>query len=146
MSVGAQYTYFTGDLPSGHDDLSVGLLFTWEVFDWGRRRERVKAQSIAVQQQQTSLEDSQAQIIMDVNAQYRAIQTARNQLDVTKAVQAASRERVRLELDRYAQKAVLLSDVLLAQSALAQANRQSQESLSGYLTSVANLSRAIGES
>ena len=69
----------------------VGLLFTWEVFDWGRRREQIRARSVAVQQQQTSLEDSQAQIIMDVNAQYRALQTARNQLEVTKAVQTASR-------------------------------------------------------
>jgi outer membrane protein TolC len=145
LSVGAQYYYFTGDLPTGHDDLSVGLLFTWEVFDWGRRREQIRAQGIAVQQQQTSLEDSRAQVIMDVNTQYRTLQSARDQLEVTKAVQTASRERVRLELDRYAQKAVLLSDALLAQSALAQANTRNQEALSAYLTAVANLSRAIGE-
>ena len=52
---------------------------------------------------------------------------------------------MRLELNRYAQQAVLLSDALLAQSSLAQANRRNQEALSAYLTAVADLSRAIGE-
>ena len=83
--------------------------------------------------------------IMDVNTQYRSLLSTRDELRVAQAVQVASRERVRLELDRYAQRTVLLSDALLAQSALAQANTRNQEALSAYLTAVANLSRAIGE-
>src|SRR5262249_56054187 len=105
----------------------------------------VRSRQVAVQQQQTSLEDSRAQVIMDVNTQYRSVLSTRDALGVTQAVQEASRERVRLELDRYAQRTVLLSDALLAQSALAQANTRNQEALSAYLTAVANLSRAIGE-
>ena len=83
---------------------------------------------------------------MDVNTQTRNLKAARDQLGVTRAALEAARERVRLALDRYAQKTVLYSDVLSAQSALAQANTQNQEALSAYLTSVANLSRAIGDS
>jgi outer membrane protein TolC len=145
LSVGVQYSYSTAAISGTNNDLSAGLLFKWEPFDWGRRRDTVRAQEIAVQQQQTSLDDSRAQVIIDVNTQYRSLQQTRDQLVVAQAVQVASRERVRLELDRYAQQTVLLSDALLAQSALAQANTQNQEALSAYLTAVANLSRAIGE-
>ena len=82
---------------------------------------------------------------MDVNTQTRNLRAARDQLGVTRAAVDAARERARSTLDRYAQKAVLYSDVLSAQSALAQANTQNQEALSAYLTAVASLSRAIGE-
>jgi outer membrane protein TolC len=145
LSVGLSYSYFTAGFSGTNDDVSVGLLFKWEPFDWGRRRETIRARQVAVQQQTTSLEDSRAQVIMDVNTQYRTVLSTRDALGVTQAVQEASRERVRLELDRYAQKTVLLSDALQAQSALALANTQNQEALSAYLTAVANLSRAIGE-
>jgi outer membrane protein TolC len=145
LSVALQYYYSTEEVGNRNDDTSIGLLFRWDPFDWGRRRDEIRARQIAVQQQQTSLEDRRAQIIMDVNTQYRSVQTTRAQLGVTRSVQEASRERVRLELDRYAQRTVLLSDALLAQSALAQANRQNQEALSAHLTAVADLSRAIGE-
>jgi outer membrane protein TolC len=145
LSVGFQYTYSSIEFGNSNDDASVGLLFRWEPFDWGRRRDQIRAQQLVVQQQQTSLEDGRAQVIMDVNSRYRTLQSTRNELAVTRAVQEAARERVRLELDRYAQRTVLLSDALLAQSALAEANRRNQEALSAYLTAVAELSRAIGE-
>jgi outer membrane protein TolC len=145
LSVGLQYSYSTVAISGTNDDVSLALLFKWEPFDWGRRHEEIRAQQVAVQQQQTSLDDRRAQVIMDVNTQYRSLQSTRDALIVAQAVQVASRERVRLELDRYAQKTVLLSDALLAQSALAEANTQHQQALSAYLTSVANLSRAIGE-
>jgi outer membrane protein TolC len=144
LSVGLQYFHFTRELPF-NNDVSVGLLFIWEPFDWGRRRDQIRAQSIVVQERQTSLEGRRAQIVMDLNTQLRSLEEARDQLGVTRSSQEAARERVRVNLDRYAQKTVLLSDVLQAQSALAQANTQNQEALSSYLKAVADLSRAIGE-
>src|SRR5207244_10468027 len=144
LSLGVQYFHLTQNLPF-NDDVSVGLLFTWEPFDWGRRRDQVRAQSLVVQERQTSLDDSRAQVLMDVNTQTRNLKAARDQLGVTRAAVEAARERVRLTLERYAQKTVLQSDVLSAQSTLAQANTQNQEALSAYLTAVASLSRAIGE-
>jgi outer membrane protein len=144
LSLGIQYFHLTQNVPF-NDDVSAGLLFTWEPFDWGRRRDQVRAQSHVVHERQTSLDDSRAQVLMDVNKQTRNLRAARDQLGVTRAALEAARERVRLALDRYGQKAVLYSDVLSAQSALAEASTRNQEALSAYLTAVANLSRAIGE-
>jgi outer membrane protein len=144
LSLGVQYFHFTQNLPF-NDDVSAGLLFTWEPFDWGRRRDQVRAQSLVVQERQTSLDNSRAQVLMDVNTQTRNLKAAHDQLGVARAALEAARERVRLALDRYGQKAVLYSDVLSAQSVLAEAGTRNQEALSAYLTAVANLSRAIGE-
>jgi outer membrane protein TolC len=144
LNVSLHYSYAYNMTGLGND-LVLGLSVVWEPFDWGRRNDEVRQRELEVTQNQRQLEETQSQIILDVNMKYRGVQETQDSLNVARAAQTAARERVRETLSRYSEKAVLLSDVFQAQSALSDADTAYQVALLGYLTAITNLSKAIGE-
>jgi outer membrane protein len=124
---------------------NVGLLLTWEPFDWGRRREEMAEKSQVVEQAKQSLQDTEAQVLIDVNTQFRKLQEAQELLRVTQALQAARREKTRVVMNQYTQKAALLKDVLQQRSSLAEANHQYKDALLQFATAQAALEKALGE-
>jgi len=70
---------------------------------------------------------------------------AKKEVEVTGRLQSAAQELVRVTLNQYAQKAALLSDLLKAQSNLADVHHQATRALLDLATAQANLEKAIGE-
>jgi outer membrane protein TolC len=141
---------FTYLRPEGFTTLApnygtLGLVLAWEPWDWGRRRENIRAAALAIRQQETSLDDTEARVLIEVNTQVRNTRATQEQLRAARAAQDAARERVRVENSRYAERLSLLSTVLQAQTEFAAAITQYQTALSSYLTALAELARAIGE-
>jgi outer membrane protein len=124
---------------------NVGLLLTWEPWDWGRRREELAEKSQVIEQAKQSLQDTEAQVLIDVNTQFRKLREAQELLRVTQALQAAQREKTRVTMNQYTQKAALLKDVLQDQASLADANHQHKEALLQLATAQAGLEKALGE-
>lgn len=124
---------------------TIGLAAAWEPWDWGRRRQNVRAAGLAVSQAENSLDDVKAQVIIEVNTEVRNINAAQDDLRATRIAQEATRERARVTLNRYDVGLSLLSEVLQTQSAAAAADATYQQALSDYLTALANLARAIGQ-
>lgn len=124
---------------------TIGLTAIWEPWDWGRRRQHVRAASLAISQAENSLGDTRAQVIIDVNTEVRSINAAQDDLRATRVAQEATRERARVTLGRYNEGLSLLSEVLQTQSAAAAADAAFQQALSDYLTALAGLARAIGQ-
>lgn len=127
-----------------HNVASAGFLLQWQPFDWGQKRHKLNQLKLASQQASVSEEDAAQQILIDVGASFRKLQEARVLLETQTAVTEAEEEKLRVLINRYDQKAALLSDVLQQQSSLAQANTAQSQALAAFWTSKADFERALG--
>ena len=124
---------------------SVGALLTWQPWDWGEKRHKVRQAALAEQQAQLSLEDTREQILLAVNSKFRRLREARSQLAVAEAVRDAEAEKMRNQKDAYSQQSILLSDLLKQQSSLADAESQYQQAVLAYWSARADFQKTLGE-
>jgi outer membrane protein len=122
----------------------VGVQVTWDVYDWGRKREQVKEKKLAEEQASLDVKDTEARIIVEVAHQYRKLIEARKGIEVAQAAQSARRELLRLTRNRYGHRDVLLNDVLKAQSGLAEADNAFTQALLNLATAQADFEKALG--
>jgi outer membrane protein TolC len=122
----------------------AGFELSWEVFDWGRKKQEMAERKKSVEQATNRLADIEPQIVREVNASYRKLQESRALLDVTRLSLETEREKLRVTLNRYEQQMVLLKDTLEAQTAVADASQQYQNALLSFWTARAEFERAVG--
>jgi len=123
---------------------AAGLFLSWEPFDWGRKRRELAEKTKTQEQADNGVEDAETMVLLDVNTRFRKLQEARASLHVNELSQETDREKLRVISNRYAQKAVLLDDVLEAQAAVAQSAHQYRQALATFWTAKADFERAVG--
>ena len=123
----------------------VGVQVEWEVFDWGRKKHELNDKAKSVTQADNSLLDTQSQVVMEVNSRFRQMQESRQMLTVAKLAQTQARANVQLITYKYRLDAVLLKDVLQAQTVLANSDFDYQKALLAFWTAKADFEKAIGE-
>jgi outer membrane protein TolC len=124
----------------------VGVTVEWEVFDWGRKKHEIADKARSISQANNSLADTQSEVLMEVNARFRQMQESRQLLKVAKLSQTQARANVQLVAYKYRLDAVLLKDVLQAQTVLANSDYEYQKALLAFWTAKADFEKAIGES
>jgi len=124
---------------------SVGALLTWQPWDWGEKRHKVRQAAIAEQQAALSVEDTREQILVDVDSNFRHLREARSQLAVTEARRDAEAEKLRNQKEAYSQQSILLSDLLKQQSSLAEAESQYHQAVLAYWSARADFQKTLGE-
>jgi outer membrane protein TolC len=124
---------------------AVGVLLTWQPWDWGQKRHNIAQKVIAEHQATLSTEDARDQVLLDVDSQFRKLREARAQLAVAESARDAEQERLRNQTDAYSQQAILLSDLLQQQASLATAEDQYRQTLLAFWTTRADFERALGE-
>jgi outer membrane protein len=125
--------------------MTLGFEFSWEPFEWGRRKHEVEEKTINVEQSKLGLDDTKAQILINVDNQFRSLQEAHLAVAVATAKQESSREKLREVTYQYQQQTALLRDALQQQSAVEAANADYNEALANFWTAEANFHKAIGE-
>jgi outer membrane protein TolC len=123
----------------------AGLYLSWEPFDWGRKKRELATKRKLEQQAAIQADDTEVQVLLEVNAKFRKLEETRTALQVSQLEQTTGREKLRVLSNRYAVKAALLSDVLQMQAELAQANHQYRDALVSFWTAKAELEKALGE-
>ena len=123
----------------------AGFLLEWQPFDWGRKHHRIEQLRSTAKEASLTAQDAEQQVLLDVRSKLRKLLEARALLDARTAVQETERERLRVLMNRYAQKAALLADVLQQQSALAQADSRYRQAVAGFWMARADFDRALGE-
>ena len=123
----------------------VGVLLTWQPWDWGQKRHNLAQKVIAEHEAVLTEEDARDQVLLDVNSKFRKLREARAQLRVAEAARDAEQERLRNQTDAYAQQAILPSGLLQQQASLASAEDQYREALLAFWTARAEFERALGE-
>jgi len=123
---------------------SVGLQATWDVFDWGRKRQEIQTKQDAEAQAALELKDAEALVMADVSHHYRRIVEARKEVELAQAFQSSNTEALRVARNRYVQREALLSDVAKLQSSLAEANHRYTQALTNLATAQADFEKAMG--
>jgi outer membrane protein len=123
----------------------VGVLLTWQLWDWGQKHHNLAQKVIAEREAVLSEEDARDQVLLDVDSQFRKLRQATAQVAVAETARDAERERLRNQTDAYSQQAILLSDLLQQQASLATAENQYQQALLAFWTTQADFERALGK-
>ena len=124
--------------------MALGIELNWEPFDWGRRRDVVNEKTVEVEQSKLNLDQTKANVLVNLDKEFRSLQEARMSIEVANAQQEASREKLREVTDKYGQKTVLLRDVLQQQAAVEKANADYNEAIASFWTAKANFEKALG--
>jgi outer membrane protein TolC len=124
---------------------AAGFSLSWDVFDFGRKKHELLSKSHIIEQAGAAIDETAAQIQLDVGNRYRKMDEARQQLRVATLSRDVAQERVRVGLNRYEEKSVMLKDVLQLQTSLAETSYKYLESLFAYWTARAELEKAMGE-
>src|SRR5262245_5385788 len=122
---------------------SVGLMLTWEPFDWGRKKRELAEQSRSIEQAQQAHRETESAVLIEVNTKFRKLQQTRQQLVIGRLAEETAREQLRVVTNRYTAQAALLKDVLYAQNTLAEANHQYQQALLALSAARADFEKAI---
>jgi outer membrane protein TolC len=124
--------------------LSAGFLLQWQPFDWGQKKHKLEELKSTSKQAVLSAQDAEQQVLLDVNQKFRKLMETRALLDTQAAVQETEREKLRVMMNQYQQKAALLADLLQQQALVAQADNQYQQALAGFWTAKAGFDHAVG--
>ncbi len=124
---------------------SVGALFTWQPWDWGEKRHKVREAALTEKQAGLSVEDTREQILLDVDSNFRRLREARVHLAVAEALRDAETEKMRNQKEAYSQQSILLSDLLKQQSSLADAESQYHQAVLAYWSARADFQKTLGE-
>jgi outer membrane protein len=125
--------------------LSAGIELKWDPFDWGGRRDEVQQKDVSIKQSRYQLSETQAQVTLDVDNNFRKLQESRSLLLVSQANLEAAQEKMREVNDQYHHSAVLLRDVLQQQATVANAEHDQEQSLLGFWNAKASFEKALGE-
>jgi len=124
---------------------SVGVMVTWEPFDWGRKERQLAEKNKTLAQAQTAVRAAENKTVLEINARARKMQEARAMLRVAEMAQETAREKMRVATNRFAEQATLLKDVLQAQSFMAQSGQKYQLALLTFWKVRAEFEKAVGE-
>src|SRR6267142_2257209 len=87
---------------------SVGVVMSWEPFDWGRKKRQLAEKSKTIEQAENALKETEDQILIEVGDKFRRLQQTQQALRVARLSQDAEREALRITQGRYKFEAALL--------------------------------------
>lgn len=125
--------------------VNVGVVVSWEFFDWGRKRHQLAEIDSTIEQAKNGLKEAEDQVLVDVGDKLRKLQLTGQALRVAKLAEDSAKENLRVSTGQYKYQAVLLSDVLKSQASLAEATNEYQRALSTFWTAKAEFEKALGE-
>ncbi len=124
---------------------AVGVLLTWQPWDWGQKRHNIAQKVDAEKQAQLSIDNVREQVLQDVDSTFRRLREARELLTAAQAARDAEAEKLRNEMDAYSHQTIVLSDLLQQQSSVANAEDQYRQGLLAFWRARADFERALGE-
>ncbi len=145
VSLNFQHLSFTNLEMLPRNVVSAGLTFSWEPFDWGRKKHELVEKSKGIEQAETSLKETEAQVLIDVNSEFRKVQEATASLRVAQLSIDAAKEKLRVTSDEFRVQSVRLDQVLQAQTGVSNAASDYQRALGNYWSARADLVKATGE-
>jgi len=124
---------------------AVGVLLTWQPWDWGQKRHNIAQKVDAEKQALLSVDNVRDQVLQEVDSTFRRLREARELLTAAQAARDAEAEKLRNEMDAYSHQTIVLSDLLQQQSSVASAEDQYRQGLLAFWKARADFERALGE-
>jgi len=139
------YSRVTGSTFQEEETRFVGLLLTWDVWDWGASYYGAREAAAQVRQAEAASANVRSGVALDARAAHITHSGSVEGLAVAKAAVTQAEENYRIENRRYEENAATTFDVLDAESLLTQARAQYQTALYDSHIAAANLDRALGQ-
>ncbi|MBA4394219.1 MAG: hypothetical protein C0407_11765, partial [Desulfobacca sp.] len=124
---------------------SVGLQLSWDIFDWGRKKQELAERNRTLEQIRNEIEETEKAITLDVQNRFNKLQEAEMLIRATRLAKEAGQEKLRTTLNRFKVQAALLQEVLQVQASLAEAIQQYKNAMISFWTARSDLEKAIGE-
>jgi outer membrane protein TolC len=124
---------------------AVGVLLTWQPWDWGQKRHNIAQKVDAEKQAQLSIESVREQIQQEVDSTFRRLREAKELLTAAQAARDAEAEKLRNEMEAYSHQTIVLGDLLQQQSSVASAEDQYRQGVLAFWRARADFERALGE-
>jgi outer membrane protein len=145
ISVSFNYLGFYNFEVLPHHSAVLGVLGTWEPWDWGRKTAEASAKGRTTEQAKLGVLEAESLVKVDVGGAWRKMQEARALLGVAELARKTTAEKLRVTLEQFKQQATLQRQVLEAQAADAEASMQYQQALAGFWSARADFEKALGE-
>jgi outer membrane protein TolC len=123
---------------------TVGLVLSWEPFDWGRKGYEADERRLQMEQARDGRAEAEERIAVEVGMRWRALRDAAAQLEATRLDAEACAASLDVVRNRYQEDAKMLRDVLQAEARLSGARHDYTDALAAYWSAAAELERAIG--
>lgn len=123
---------------------AAGLELTWEPWDWGRRRREQDSLRRQVEQARMAVLEAEQQVQRQAGQALREWQRASMQQSASRLAVDSAAERLRVARERFQRQNALLREVLEAQTAWADAERQQAQAIADAGLAWANLELALG--
>ena len=123
----------------------VGIQVDWEVFDWGRKKHEIAEKNRIIAQADNTVLETESRVLLEVNSRFRTLKENCQLIRIAQLAQTTARANVQIAAYKYRLEAVLLKDVLTAQTSLANANYEYQKALLSFWTAKADFEKALGE-
>lgn len=123
----------------------AGVEFSWEAWDWNRRKHEVNEKNLKVEESKVNLDETKSQVLLSVDQEYRNVHEAQAAVAAAALFRESAREKLREVTEQYGQKTKLLRDVLQQQANLDKANSDYSQALAEFWSARAKLQKAMGE-
>jgi len=123
----------------------AGVEFSWEAWDWNRRKHEINESNLKVEESKVSLDETKSQVLLSVDKEYRNVHQAQAAVAAAALFRESAREKLREVTEQYGQKTNLLRDVLQQQANLDKANADYSQALAEFWSARAKLQKAMGE-
>jgi len=123
----------------------VGISVVIPLFEGGRIGARVRREYSRLRAQKEALRKLQLQIRLELETSVSNIESTRARIDVTQKAVEQSKESLRIEREKYDYGKGAIVDVLDAQSAMLESEKNYYRALAEYNTALAQFRLAVGE-
>ena len=123
----------------------VGISVVIPLFEGGRIGARVRREHSRLRAQKEALRKLQLQIRLELETSVSNIESTRARIDVTQKAVEQSKESLRIEREKYDYGKGAIVDVLDAQSAMLESEKNYYRALAEYNTALAQFRLAVGE-
>ena len=133
-----------GNLYEDAERFMVTTLFSWDVWEWGKKHYQVSASRAKAAQAGEQKKQVGDAIALEVKESYLNLQEEEKNIVVAKTAIERAEENFRLNKEKYNEQMATTTDVLDAQTLLTGAQNNYYNALSDYHIAKARLERAVG--
>ncbi len=119
---------------------------TWDIFEWGKRRDIVAQRKEQLKQASENLHRVETQIEVEVDKAYRKLEQTKSLIDVAHESLALQKENLRLKSNEVKARTATEAQYAAAVASVKNAEYQELQALLGYYLAIADLKRVIGSS
>jgi len=145
-SLGASlsYQWQDTDITESDESVIIGLNWSWDLWDWGRRRSAVRSAQADTRSAVLAFQNERNQVALEVERLWLALELARRKIEVAKKDWDYAVENVRVSREKYEAGTLLITDLLDDQTALNDARVAYYVAIYDYAIAFADLRRAMG--